>query len=244
MTYLKILFIVLPLLVLHQSVFAISPNSTLELQLSQSLENPPPTPVKIPNKNPDTLPTPSIMLQYRADLTREAQAVYGLNAPIAMLAGQIWQESGGRANVTAIDLGRGLTQFMDGTIAQIVRVHPELGPANPYNPLWAIRAQTKYMMWINKRVKGKDNCEKYSAALKSYNAGLGYVQRAQKVSPQPDIWYGVTEDIASGQSHKNFIYSRWYPRQILFNHQRRFVPWGGLVCDLNNVPVDNPKFKK
>lgn len=183
-------------------------------------------------------------LKERATLIRETQFIYGIDGPVAMFAAQIEQESGWRANVTASDLGMGLSQFMTSTVDQIVRIYPELGPSNPYNPLWAIRAQVRYMDWITKRVKGKNNCERYSATLKSYNAGLGYVQRAQKKSPNPEIWYGVTENIASGQSEKNFSYSRWYPRQIIFTRQKKYTSWGGVVCDLNNIPFDKMPLKK
>ncbi|HTD05867.1 lytic transglycosylase domain-containing protein, partial [Undibacterium sp.] len=120
--------------------------------------------------------------QYRATLTREAQAIYGLNAPIPMLAGQIRQESGCRADVTAWDDGRGLAQFMDGTARQVSKSFPELGAPDPYSPIWAIRALVRYDNWLYQRVQGENACERWAATLKSYNAGLGYVQRAQRRS--------------------------------------------------------------
>ncbi len=60
---------------------------------------------------------PPAALKYRADLTREAHFVFGLDAPIDYLAGQIQQESGWRPGITAWDNGRGLAQFMDPTAA-------------------------------------------------------------------------------------------------------------------------------
>lgn len=168
--------------------------------------------------------------QYRSTLTREAQAVYGINAPVPMFAGQLRQESSCRASVTAWDNGRGLAQFMDGTSAQVVRSFPELGPAAPYAPRWAIRALVRYDGWIYDRVKGDTACARWAATLKGYNAGLGYVQRAQRQSAQPGVWFGVTEDINAGQSSQNFDYSRRYPRVILFTHQRIYMHWGRTVC--------------
>lgn len=167
---------------------------------------------------------------YRAMLTREAQAVYGIDAPVPMFAGQLRQESSCRASVTAWDNGRGLAQFMDGTSAQVVRSFPELGPADPYAPRWAIRALVRYDGWIYDRVKGSTDCERWAATLKGYNAGLGYVQRAQRQSVQSGVWFGVTEDINAGQSSQNFDYSRRYPRVILFTHQRIYMHWGRTVC--------------
>lgn len=173
---------------------------------------------------------PTAALQYRATLTREAQAVYGVGAPIPMFAGQIHQESGWRPGVTAWDNGRGLAQFMDATTQMVVRAYPELGAPDPYNPRWAIRALVRYDAWLYARVKGGTPCERWAAALKGYNAGLGFVQRAQSHSPLPLRWFGTTEWINRGQSPKNFEYSRVYPRWILFKHQPLYTGWGTYTC--------------
>jgi soluble lytic murein transglycosylase-like protein len=169
-------------------------------------------------------------LQYRSTLVREAQAVYGLGAPVPMLAGQIRQESGWRAGVTAWDNGRGLAQFMDATAQQVARSYPELGKPDPYNPRWAIRALVRYDLWIYDRVKGDTPCQRWAAALKGYNAGVGFVQKAQRRSAEPGIWFNYTEDINAGQTAKNFVYSRSYPRWILFKHQPLYTTWGTVVC--------------
>lgn len=174
---------------------------------------------------------PALAPQYRAMLQREAQFVFGMNAPIAVFAAQIQQESSWRAGVTAWDNGRGLAQFMDATAAVIVANFPELGAADPYNPRWAIRALVRYDLWLLERVKGVSECHKWGAALKSYNGGLTYVQRAQQRSTSPGLWFGTTEWIKTGQSDKNFEYSRTYPHKVLFKHQHNYVEWGRMVCD-------------
>ena len=183
-------------------------------------------------------PVPNIMLKYRPIFTREAQAVFGINAPVAMFASQVWQESSGRESITASDGGMGLSQFMPTTSTFISQRFPELGPPAPYNPTWAIRAQVRYDGWIRNMVKGKDDCHRFAAALKGYNAGPGYVKQAQTKSPQPDIWFGVTEYIPTKQSAMNLEYSRTYPRKILFSHQKLFRSWGGVICDIDNPPYD------
>lgn len=167
---------------------------------------------------------------YRSTLVREAQAMYGPDAPVPMFAGQIRQESGWRANVTAWDNGRGLAQFMDGTTRQVTALFPELGPANPYDPRWAMRALVRYDGWIYKRMKGKDACQKWGAALKGYNAGPGYVMQAQAKSADPLTWFGVTEYVPTRQSAQNFEYSRTYPRKILFKHQALYAALGRFMC--------------
>lgn len=174
--------------------------------------------------------TPSGALKYRSELTREAHFIHGLDAPIPMFAAQIEQESGWRPGVTAWDNGRGLAQFMDGTTDTITRLYPELGKSEPYNPTWAIRALIRYDAWLYARVKGLDTCQRHAASLKGYNAGLGYVQQAQKASPNPAVWFGITEYVPTRQNPKNFEYSRMYPRWILFKRQPNYQGWGAFTC--------------
>ncbi len=174
---------------------------------------------------------PPAAMKYRSDLVREAHFVFGLSAPIDYLAGQIHQESGWKPGITAWDGGRGLVQFMDPTAAWVAQRYPELGQPQPYNPLWAIRAMTRLDAYNVAHVQAINACEAWGAALKGYNAGLGYVQRAQKRSPQPGQWFGVTEHINAGQSAKNFEYSRMYPRWIIWKHAPRYTSWGhGINC--------------
>ena len=81
-----------------------------------------------------------------------------------------------------------------------------------------------------KHVAGDVACDRWGAALKAYNAGLGFVQRAQKKSAHPGQWFGVTEMINAGQSAKNFEYSRMYPRWILVKRQPKYAQWGAGNC--------------
>jgi soluble lytic murein transglycosylase-like protein len=171
-------------------------------------------------------PIPPAALKYRADLTREAHFVFGLTAPIDYLAGQIEQESGWRPGITAWDNGRGLAQFMDGTAAWVSEYYPEVGKPQPYNPLWAIRAMVRLDSYNTKRVAAVTDCDRWGAALKGYNAGVGYVLRAQKQAGTPGLWFGHAENINAGQSKQNFVYSRLYPRRIIFAHAYKYKAWG------------------
>lgn len=175
---------------------------------------------------------PPAALRHRAELVRTSRAVWGMDAPVATFAGQIAQESGWRANVTAPDDGRGLAQFMDGTASWIAKRYPALGGPDPYNPAWAMRALVTYDLHLFKQVRGATECERMGAALKGYNAGAGYVLRAQTTSPRPEVWFGATEHIRTGQSPKNFEFSRLYPHWIIEKHQPRYVAagFGRGVC--------------
>ena len=147
-----------------------------------------------------------------------------------MFAAQIEQESAWRPGITAWDNGRGLAQFMDPTASTISRLYPELGTPAPYDPSWAIRALLRYDLWLSQHVQGATPCDKWAATLKSYNAGLGYTQQAQRTSQKPAVWFGVTEFVATRQSPKNFEYSRLYPRWILLKRQPAYEGWGTFVC--------------
>lgn len=170
-------------------------------------------------------------LAYRSILVREAHLAVGLEAPIPLYAAQIEQESSWRPGITAWDNGRGLAQFMDPTTDFITKLYPELGKGDPYNPTWAIRALIRYDQWLVARVKGLDECQKRGAALKAYNAGLGYVLQQQKKSSDPRIWFGLTEDVPTKQSAENQKHSRMYPRWILFKRQPNYKGWGTYTCE-------------
>lgn len=174
---------------------------------------------------------PAAAVRFRAILTREAQFVNGLNAPVPMYAAQIEQESGWNPAITAWDNGRGLAQFMDGTAADIAREFPTLGKPQPYNPTWAMQAMIRYDTKLFGQVQGVDDCNRRAAALKGYNAGVGNVLQAQKKSPQPGQWWRVTEYVQTRQNAQNFEASRMYPRRILLQRQPKYRAWGAYTCE-------------
>lgn len=176
-------------------------------------------------------PIPQAAQRYRADLTREAHVIFGIRAPVPTLAAQIEQESGWNAGVTAFDNGRGLAQFMDPTAKWAADKFADLGPSDPYNPRWAMRALVRLDDYNVKHVRGDTPCDLWGAGLKAYNAGLGYVQRAQRRSEMPGKWFGLTETVNAGQGDKNFEFSRQYPRWIILKRQPKYAAWGeGIQC--------------
>lgn len=172
---------------------------------------------------------PAASLRFQSDLVRESQFKFGIRAPVPMFAAQIEQESGWRQDVTAWDNGRGLAQFMDPTADWVAKKYG-LGNADPYNPKWAMRAMVQLNKHNYDRVEGNTDCDKWGAGLKAYNAGLGYVQKAQQRSGEPGKWFGNTEFVLTTQSQKNFEYSRMYPRWIIFKRQPKYAAWGSVTC--------------
>ena len=179
----------------------------------------------------DTAHAADLCRQYQRSVTREAQAVMGIGAPVPLLLAQMRQESSCRADVTAWDNGRGLAQFMDATAQHVANVYPEIGKPDPYNPTWAIRALVRYDDWLGRRVQAISPCDRWGAVLASYNGGLGYVQQSQRASPAPGSWWGITEHFPSRQSPANFAAARSYPRRIIQNHQPIYRDAGVYTCE-------------
>lgn len=186
---------------------------------------PPPKPAKL------TVTVPSKAHQHQRPLTREATFVFGVTAPVPLFAGQIAQESSWDCSVTAWDGGMGCAQFMKATAGWLVREFPELGQVNAYDPVWAFQAQARLNKFNYARVQGADECNRWAATLLAYNAGLGVVRILQRQSPQPGVYWGVTElERTSKQSEKNHASSRDYPRRITYKHQPTYAAWGRTIC--------------
>lgn len=83
---------------------------------------------------------PQDALRYRALLVRTAHAAWGLDAPVAVFAAQVHQESAWRPDAVSHVGAQGLAQFMPATTRWIASQSPELAAQEPYNPTWALRA--------------------------------------------------------------------------------------------------------
>ena len=173
---------------------------------------------------------PPVAEQYRRELTRIAISVWGLDAPVALLAAQIEQESAWRPNAISPVGAAGLTQFMPAT-ARDVSERYRLGPATPWDPRWAMHAQSVYLRELRGLVSNTRNeSERMAFALSAYNGGLGHVRRRQALSPDPGRCLGLTCDIRPpGVSAANQAENRAYPRRILLVLMPRYhaAGWGG-----------------
>lgn len=175
---------------------------------------------------------PKAAEKHRATLIRTAHAVWGLDAPIAVFAGQIHAESRWSSGVKSPAGAEGLAQFMPSTAAWLPTVAPETGEPLPYNPGWAIRALVAYDLWLWKRVSAANDFERMAFALSAYNGGIGWVNRDKRLAESKGLnpwrWFWSVETVNAGRSAANFRENRNYPRSILRDFQRRYADagWG------------------
>lgn len=172
---------------------------------------------------------------YQHDLIRNTRAVWGINAPIAVFAGQIHQESLWRPDAKSA-YAHGLTQFTPDTAVWISTLYKnELGEAAPYNPGWALRALARYDYHLYGRLVGKTECDKWAFTLSAYNGGLGWVLKDKKLAKakgkDPFIWFGHVEMYNAGRGAAFFHENRGYPKRILLTLQPLYASWGpSVVC--------------
>ncbi|MFJ4418801.1 NlpC/P60 family protein [Streptomyces sp. NPDC088925] len=108
-------------------------------------------------------------------------------APPALIAAQIEQESGWNPKASSPVGAEGLSQFMPGTWQTWGVDANEDGDADPFDPADAIMAQGRYDCWLAKKVKEyKATGAPRSLMLAAYNAGPGAVQRYHGVPPYPE----------------------------------------------------------
>lgn len=171
---------------------------------------------------------------YKADLIREARAV-NINAPVALFAAQIHQESGWKPEAKSA-YAAGLTQFTPDTAKWISQIFPELGVPNVYNPVWAIRAMVRYdyRLYNSNRKVTKDDCNGWTYALTGYNGGDGWNSKdralARKKGLDASTYWGVVELVNSGRRPDFFHENRGYPKQIIIKHQPPYRVYMGMYA--------------
>lgn len=175
--------------------------------------------------------------KYRRDLTREARAVWGLDAPVSALSAQIEQESGFREDARSSAGAVGLAQFIPSTAAWISGAYPALADNDPKSPRWALRAMSTYMRHIYTRAKAADSCHQYAFSLAEYNGGGKFLaierELAKRSALNPNLWWRNVEMVNGGRSASNFKENRSYPPSILFKRQPKYVAagWGAGMCE-------------
>jgi len=180
---------------------------------------------------------PVVAERYQRDLTRIAQAEWGLDAPIAMFAGQIHQESRWKFDARSPVGAQGLGQVMPSTAAWLAATFPKaLGKNEPYNPSWSMQALVSYDRWLASRITAADSCEQAAMILSSYNGGLGWLIRDRKLASAKGAdkltWFGSIERFNAGRSAAAFKENRAYPRLILRQWEPIYIKagWGKGRC--------------
>lgn len=177
---------------------------------------------------------PSAARKYRVDLTRAARLEWSVTAPVAMFGAQVEQESSWNPNAKSPYAG-GLAQFTPATADWIDGVYPDLGPAQPYNPQWALRALVRYDRHLFEHVGGvTSECDGFAFTLAGYNGGPGWVQKDRHAAAVRGIdsarYWDAVELVNAGRSAANFAENRGYPRRIIRTLQPRYAAWGPRVC--------------
>ena len=172
---------------------------------------------------------PQAAQQYRALLVRTAHAAWGLDAPVAVFAAQVHQESAWRADAVSRVGAQGLAQFMPATATWIAGVDPALAARQPYNPAWALRALVTYDRWLYDRTPARyAPKDRMWVALRGYNGGLGHWQ-AEAAATGAARPTRVQVDAACGWAKRAPVHCREnldYPHRILVVIQPRYAAWG------------------
>jgi soluble lytic murein transglycosylase-like protein len=148
--------------------------------------------------------------RFRRDLIRESQAVWGMGAPVSLLAAQVHQESAWKPDAVSWAGAAGLSQFMPATAQDIGRRYG--GPVNRFDPRWSLRAQSLYMRELHRQIDAINESERLAFSLSGYNGGLRRVFQRQALSADPRrcIYSTCTLNpgIAAWAQRENEAYSR------------------------------------
>jgi soluble lytic murein transglycosylase-like protein len=174
--------------------------------------------------------------RWRMELVRASYNTWGLDAPVALFAAQVEQESGWRAGAVSHVGAAGLGQFMPGTASWWCRINRmPADQCRPRNPVWALRALVGYDRWIwdqISRIPGADEMPIYSrmwATLRAYNGGLGHWQAEARAARSLDR---LAVDAACGRARRHRSHCRenlQYPQRIMVELQPRYAGWGPMV---------------
>lgn len=168
--------------------------------------------------------------RYRDDLTRIAHAEWGLDAPVAVFAAQIHQESGFNPLAVSRVGALGMAQFMPATATWWCgRIGLTAVDCQPANPVWAMRALVGYDRFLLQRVAGDTEFDRLWATLRSYNGGLKHWQQEARLA---ESLQRVDVDSVCGAAKRSPLFcpeNLAYPRQILLKWQPLYRTWGGEV---------------
>lgn len=173
---------------------------------------------------------PAGAARYRFELIRAAHSQWGLNAPVAVLAAQVHQESSWNPQAISRVGAAGLGQFMPGTTSWWCgRTGTGAADCLPHNPTWALRALVGYDKYLYDLTPAHYSArDRMWVALRGYNGGLGH-WRAE--AARTGIAFPTREqvDAACGRAKRSGVHcpeNLGYPLRIMTVLQPRYAAWG------------------
>lgn len=173
---------------------------------------------------------PAHAARYRLDLVRQAQAQWGLQAPVAALAAQVHQESGWRPGAVSHAGAQGMAQFMPATARWwCAQGGQAAADCLPLNPRWALRAMVGYDKFLYDRTPPRlARYDRLWLALRGYNGGEGNWQ-AESRNTGLAVPTRAQIDAACGTARRHPVHcaeNLGYPRRILVVLQPLYRAWG------------------
>lgn len=167
-------------------------------------------------------------LALRGDIARHAEFYFGVPPPMAVIAAQVAQESAFNPQAKSAVGAIGLMQFMPLTAKWAAT---QVGSGEATDPTWALRAGVWYDRWLYERVAYPSDCARWGAALASYNGGLGWQIKRQRLAHNPSDFWNDARLVNPGVSVASQRENEQYPYRIVYVHQPRFAALGGRkVC--------------
>ena len=139
---------------------------------------------------------------------RKWSAYYMPDVPWYWLKAQCWQESRLKPEAVSPVGASGVCQFMPATWKDMQR---NLGfSGDPFIPDLNIQAAASYMKQLrsNWNRRERESYQVNSLAMASYNAGLGNILEAQRVSGNKRLWCEINPYLVqvTGRHHKETIH--------------------------------------
>jgi hypothetical protein len=222
----------------NAAILAIDKRPTLDLPAA-AIPLPPPHAIPVVAATVMRAGIPPDAYRWRGELIKAVRTEWP-SAGIATMAAQIHQESEWRADAVSPVGASGIAQFMPQTATWLSGAKAHLGPSDPTNPIWALRAMVAYnkLLWDSKETsRAADDCSHMAMVLSCYNGGCKWVERdrlkALTQSLRDDVWWDHVEKVNAGRSQANWTENRGYPRRILLMLEPRYeaAGWGSGMCD-------------
>ena len=168
---------------------------------------------------------------YRPLVARHAAFYFGLPPPTGVGLAQIAQESAFNPLARSRTGALGPNQFMPATWAWVVPAAGLPEGAKASEPEHAVRAGMWYDRYLYDRVRYPTDCDRWGAALSSYNGGLGWHAKRQGRAADPADFWGSVRWVNPGITAGNQRENQEYPERIIYRLQPQFIAVGDRkVC--------------